>query len=296
MKKTRRTVFLGALALSLSLAGCWRSPGDPYGESDNFRVLDANHDNDVDRYEWENLQGSAFAESLGFRYSDCDSDGRLTRHEYSNGYMGRMRCPVPYLYEDTRDDAATRASESAGSTELASSTHPDDDQGEDYRAGPLIVRADEPLEMLEAPGRSDFHAAQIDVQTLLSRQQPPRAGRYSETDLTAAKLQRLRLSSTPLTDTIFVSHTIGGQTVPGFEARRIFPLVVCKLANDNPDLRITLADLQVIWHENGHAYRTRVLKTLWLNPRSTQLLHVWFGRAVASAECRLLHARGQPAG
>jgi hypothetical protein len=209
--------------------------------------------------------------------------------------MGGVKCPAAYLYEDVRDTEDPRTGESAGYSAYASSTHTDDTQGEDYRAGPLVVRAEEPLEIFQQGGHSDFHAAQVDVQTLVSRHQPARPRRHTEADLTSDALQRLRLSNIPVADTTFVSHTIGGTEVPGYEVRQVFPLVACKLSNDNTDLRLTLADLQVVWREKDHEYRTRVLKTLWLNPGAAQLFHVWFGRPVDSAECRLLHARGQAA-
>ncbi len=59
MKHTRTLRVLCAISIA-ALVGCRYNRGESDSPSDNFRVLDANHDGAVDRYEWENLQGSAF--------------------------------------------------------------------------------------------------------------------------------------------------------------------------------------------------------------------------------------------
>jgi hypothetical protein len=295
MKNTHRLIVPCALALTLCLPGCRRAPAEADGPSDYFRMLDANHDGDVDRHEWEVIRGPVFPYTLSFRYADCDMDGRLTWHEYAAGYMSSARCPAPFLYEDARGDDAARADASAIGSAGASFAHADDAQGEDWQIGPLVVRADEQVQIYEA-SPSERDGARVDVPTPLGRKQsPPRTGRHSEADLTPAALLRVRFSSLPVTDTVLVSHYDARETAPGDEVRHVFPLAVCKLANDNSDLRITLADLQIVWRVRGRQYRTRVLKTLWTNPGAAQLFHVWFNESVDAAECRLLHARGQPA-
>ena len=295
MKNTRSTIVLGALALALGLTGCGRAPAEASGQSDYFRALDSNHDGEVDRYEWENVRGGVFPDTLSFRYADCDANGRLSWREYATGYMSTVRCPTRYLYEDTRYEDVSDASTSEAGSEVASSTHVDDAQSEDWETGPLVARPEEPLQISNARPGDDAQVS-IEARSLVLREPaPPRAGRHSETDLTPDELKRVRFSSQPLTDTILVPQYDLRENFTGDQLRRVFPLVVCKLANDNADLRITLADLQVVWRTRGREYRTRVLKTAWTNPGAAQLYHVWFRTSVDSAECRLLHARGQPA-
>jgi hypothetical protein len=279
MKNTCGLFVLGAIAMAPWLSGCDRVNG-PHQK---FRALDANGDGAVDRFEWENVEGSAFPETLGFRYADCDTDGRMTWHEYFNGYAHMQHCPATYLYEH----GATASEEQRSAA--AAVTHEDDALGEDWRSGPLVVRAEEQVQIYAVP------PAEIDVPTHLRRRLPPRPGRYSEADLSPTALQRVSFSSNSVEDTVLVSHYDHREKIPGNEARMVFPRLVCEIGNDNPDVRITMVDLQIVWRARSNEYRSRLLKTLWADPTTTQSFHVWFGSPVDAAECRLLHARGQPA-
>lgn len=266
----------GAFIVATLLSGCghheWQGP------TDNFRVLDANSDGEVDRVEWEYLHGSEFPSTLGYRYSDCDLDGRVSWHEYFVGYMHMAHCPGSYLYEALLPPSAD---------DRVAVTHEDDALGEDWREGPLLARADENVQIYEQPPDGP------DVPTVFRRSLPQRPGRHSEQDLPPATRQRVRFSGTPLQDTLLVAHYDPAEKVPGNETRGTYPHVSCKIANENDDFRITLADIQVLWRVSGRDYRSRWLKTVWVEPRTTQSLDVWFGSAVDAAECRLLHARGQ---
>jgi hypothetical protein len=276
---------LAAIAMALWLSGCRYARDESDGPTANFRALDANEDGDIDRVEWEDVQGSAFPDSLGFRYADCDADGRMTWHEYFGGYMRLQRCPGTYLYED---GIFASTDNSAGTTAVV--THEDDALGKDWRMGPLVVRADETVQIYAMP------PGEIDVPTHLRRKRPPRPVRHTEADLSSAVMQRLIFTSRPIADTVLVSHYDPSEKIPGDEARMVFPRMVCDIGNDNPDIRLTMADLQIVWRVQGNQYRSRVLKTLWVEPRTTQSIHVWFGFPIDTAECRLLHVRGQPAG
>ena len=287
MKDTCRLLILGGMAMAIApwLCGCRYARDESDGPSDNFRALDANRDGDIDRFEWENVQGSAFPESLGFRYADCDADGRMTWHEYFVGYMRMQHCPITYLYED-----AAVATPELRAAVVAVVGHEDDTLGEDWRSGPLVVRSEEQVQIYAVP------PAEVDVPTHMRRRLPPRPRRYSELDLSPAALQRVKFSSRPVADTVLVAHYDPREKIPGNEARMVFPRMVCDIGNDNPDVRITMLDLQIVWRARGHEYRSRLLKTLWADPGATQSVHVWFADPVDAAECRLLHARGQPAG
>jgi hypothetical protein len=284
MKHTCASRVFCALSIATALVGCRYNRGESDGPTDNFRALDANRDDAVDRYEWENVQGSAFPESLGFRYADCDSDGRVTWHEYFVGYLHMQHCRGTYLY-----DSVGVVSDESAATSGAEATHEDDALGEDWRNGPLVVRADEQVQIYAAPPPEE-----TDVPTHMRRRLPPLPGRYSENDLSATALQRVKLSSRPVADTLLVSHYDPREKIPGNQVRMAFPRVVCEINNGNADLRITMVDLQIVWRVHGHEYHSRLLKTLWANPSSAQTLHVWFGSPIDAAECRLLHVRGQP--
>ncbi len=273
----------GAWLVAALLAGCGRVHFEWQGPTDYFRSLDTNSDGDVDRVEWENGpdHGTLFPETLRFRYSDCDSNGRLSWHEYFAHDMGSTHCPGRYLYEDgpwpVIDDGESRSYV----------THEDDSLGEDWREAPLLARADENVQIYEQPPDGP------DVPTVLRRSLPQRPGYHSEQDLPPATWQRVRFSSGPLQDTLLVAHYDPAEKVPGNEARGTYPHASCKIANENDDFRITLADIQVVWRVGDRDYRSRWLTTVWVEPRTTQSLDVWFGSAVDAAECRMLHARGQ---
>lgn len=260
------------------LAGCGRYEWQ--GPTDVFRGLDANADGDVDRFEWENLHGAEYPTTLGFRYSDCDLDGRLSWHEYFVGYMKLAHCPGPYLYEP-------QFPASDDDNMVAAVTQEDDALGEDWREGPLLARADENVQIYTQDPEGP------DVPTVLQGKRPPRAARHSEQDLPPAAFQLLGFTTIPLKDTLLVAHYDVSEKIPGNEARGVYPRMSCEIANENGDYRITLTDVQVVWRVSGREYRSRWLKTLWIDPGTTQSLDVWFSSAVDSADCRLLHARGQ---
>jgi hypothetical protein len=284
MKHKGSLLVLGAIAMTTSLAGCGRAGSESAGPTDYFRGLDVNGDGDVDRFEWENDQGSVFPSTLGFRYCDCDANGRLTWHEYFLGHIHMRHCPATYLYE-----SVSAASADTG----ADATHEDDALGEDWRTGPLVVRADERVQIYAMPQFDQRD--ERDVPTHLRRRLPPRPGRYSETDLPSTALKRLKFTSQAVAQTVLVAHYDPSEKIPGNEARMNFPRMICEIDNGNPDVRITMIDLQIVWRLQGHEYRTRLLKTVWADPTTTQSIDVWFASPVDSAECRLLHARGQPA-
>ncbi len=281
---TRRCSFRssGTWLVAALLAGCGRVHFEWQGPTDYFRSLDTNSDGDVDRFEWENGpdHGTLFPETLRFRYSDCDSNGRLSWHEYFAHDMRSTHCPDRYLYED----GPWPASHDGGSRSYV--THEDDSLGEDWRDAPLLLRADEPVQIYpQQPG--------ADVLIHFPRTLPTRPGRHSEEDLPPAVLQRLRFTSGPLEDQLLVTHYDAVERIPGNEARRVYPHMSCVIANDDADFRITMADIQVVWRVSGRDYRARWLKTLWIDPGITQSLDVWFSNPVDAAACRLLHARGQ---
>jgi len=132
-----------------------------------------------------------------------------------------------------------------------------------------------------------------DTPTLLRPVLRPPPVRFSEVDLAPAEQQRVHSSSLPLADAVLVSKYEPAEKVPGNEARASFPHLSCDIANDNTNVRITMADIEVVWHSAGRESRERWLKPVWIEPSHAQHLDVWFGSAVETAECRLLHARGQ---
>ena len=90
-----------------------------------------------------------------------------------------------------------------------------------------------------------------------------------------------------------MAHYDPVEKIPGNEVRAAYPYLSCDIGNGNNDVRITLADIEVVWHAAGRESRERWLKPVWIEPGSSQRLDVWFGTGADAAECRLLNARGQ---
>jgi len=271
-----------AWTLAALLAGCGRVVFEWQGPTDNFRALDANSDGDVDRFEWEQGHGSVFDASLRFRFADCDSNGRLSWHEYFERYMHPEHCPGRYLYEPTPPPPA----DDAGVT-YAYAYSEGDHWPDNWQQGTLLVRPDENLQIYEQMPEGP------DMPTLLRPVLRAPPARFSEVDLAPAVQQRVHSRSLPLADAVLVSKYEPAEKVPGNEARASFPHLSCDIANDNTNVRITMADIEVVWHSAGRESRERWLKPVWIEPSHAQHLDVWFGSAVETAECRLLHARGQ---
>jgi hypothetical protein len=270
-------ISLACLVTTL-LGACGRVEFEWQGPTDNFRGLDANRDGDVDRYEWEQSHGSVFDASLGFRYADCDSNGRMSWHEYFQGYMHPRHCPGRYLYEPP-------PAPPAADTGYAVAYHEGNGEPDNWQQGTLLVRPEENLQIYERMPNGP------DIPTLLRPRLRPPPARYSEEDLPADIQQRLRLTSGKLADAILVSHY--DHDSPVHEYRAGFPHLSCDLRNDNGQVRITMADVEVVWRAGGLESRERWLKPVWIEPGGSQHLDVWFASPVHAAECRLLHARGQ---
>jgi hypothetical protein len=277
----RRLPWAFACLASVLLAGCGRAASEEQGPTGNFRALDVNHDGDIDRFEWENQHESAlFPDTLAFRYSDCNSDGRLTWHEYFQHYMHIKHCPGPYLYEATPwpppvDDA----------TPMTEVSHEDDTLSEDWREAPVLARTDESVGVIPASAGIPTTPAHW------ARAEKPRPARYSEADLPPTAARHLHLSSLPLRDSDLLANDDGQPRTDG--ETHFVPYFLCKLENGNDDVRVTLADIQIVWRSHGRDLRARWLKSVWIDPGAAQGFDVWFAGDIDAAECRLLHARGQ---
>jgi hypothetical protein len=270
-----------ACVLATLLTGCGRVVFEWQGPTDNFRALDVNSDGDVDRFEWEQSHGAVFDKSLGFRSSDCDTNGRVSWHEYFVGYMHLEHCPGRYLYESPLPPP------SADSGMSAYASYEDDGEPDNWVQGTLLVRPEENLQIYERMPEGP------DMPTLLRPVLRPPPARYSEQDLPPAAQQRLRFTSGRLADAVLVSRYDSAENIPGNEVRAAFPHLGCAIANENANVRITMADVEVVWHADGRESRERYLKPVWIEPGHTQRLDAWFAGRVDSAECRLLDARGQ---
>jgi len=276
---TKLRISLACILLTL-LAGCDRVVFEWQGPTDNFRNLDANSDGAVDRFEWEKMQGSVFRKTQGFRYADCDSNGRMSWHEYFVGYMHSNHCAGRYLYEPPPPPPAA-------DTGVAYAYSAGDDWPDNWQQGTLLLRPEENLQIYETMPSGP------DVPTLLRPALAALPGRYSETELPPDALQRVHSKSLPLAERELLSKYDPAEKVPGNEARASFPHVSCEIHNDNSNVRITMAHVEVTWRAGGRDHAERWVKPVWIEPASTQRLDVWFGSAVDAAECRLLHARGQ---
>jgi len=270
-----------ACLLAALFAACGRVEFEWQGPTDNFRALDANKDGDVDRFEWEQSHGAVFEASLGFRHADCDSDGRMSWHEYFEGYMHLKHCPGRFLYEPPPPPPPADGSYGAVAY------HADNGEPDNWQQGTLLLRPEENLQIYERMPQGP------DVPTLLRPILHPPPARYSEKDLPPAALQRLRFTSSKLADTVLVSHYDPAEKISGNEFRAPYPHLNCDIGNDNSHVRITMVDVEVVWHVAAHESRERWLKPVWIEPGSAQRLDVWFGGPIEAAECRLLNARGQ---
>lgn len=70
----------------------------------------------------------------------------------------------------------------------------------------------------------------------------------------------------------------------------------CTVRNANSAIRLTLLDLDLEWEIQDSTHRRRYLKTVWIEPQASDVLHAWFAVPVERARCRFNEVRGQKTG